>query len=451
MFTQSWLTEIRKVLQLAIPLIISNIAIISMGVIDTIMAGQASAEDLAGLAIGANIWLIIEVVMGGLISAITPRIARFYGANQAEEITRDAQQAILFGTLFGVISMLIMLSIIPFIPSLGADAGVTVIAQGYTEIIAYSLPVSGICWALFCLMEGHGLMRFVVLSSLAALGLNLLFDYVFVFGKLGFPALGGVGCAWTTTSIYWLWGLACVVYTVKQPLLKNYQIFASWPRVEWSRWRAILALGVPIALALLAEEGFFNVTTLLIAPLGTNPLGAHQITIQVVALILMFGLGIGQATAIRVAHAIGKSQTSTMIEHIKASFVLIVSIGLSVGFLVYLFKDSPPYLFTQDNKIAIISSTIMLLAPVYLVCDAVQIWAAQTLRGFEDTKIPMFIQITSYWLIGFPLGYSLAVSNFWGEPYGVYGFWSGFLGGVMFGSCLLCYRLYKRAHLSIEV
>jgi MATE family, multidrug efflux pump len=300
-------------------------------------------------------------------------------------------------------------------------------------------------------MEGHGLMRFVVLSSIAALGLNLLFDYLFVFGKLGFPALGGVGCAWTTTSIYWLWGLACVVYTIKHPLLKNYDIFASWPSVDWSRWRAILSLGLPIALALLAEEGFFNVTALLVAPLGTNPLGAHQITIQVVALILMFGLGIGQATAIRVAHSIGKSQTNTMVEHIKASFVLIGSISLSVGCLVYLFRDSLPYLFTQDNKIAIISSTIMLLAPIYLVCDAVQIWAAQTLRGFEDTKVPMFIQITSYWLLGFPLGYSLAMTNFWGESYGVYGFWIGFFGGVMFGSCLLCYRLYKKSHKEVIV
>lgn len=446
MFKQHWIVEIRRILHLAIPLIISNVAIIGMEVIDTIMAGQASAEDLAGLAIGGNIWLIIEVAMGGMISAITPRISRFYGANQPKEITCDTQQGLLIGGLVGTLAMFLMLAVVPFLPQLGADAEVTRIAQGYTEVIAYSLPVSGICWVLFCLLEGHALMRFVVLSSIGAMLLNLLFDYIFVFGKFGFPALGGIGCAWTTTTIYWLWGLSIVIYTGQHSLLKKYRIYASWPRFDWQRWRAILALGIPISMALLAEEGFFNVATLLIAPLGTEALGAHQITIQVVSLVLMFGLGIGQATAIRVARSIGESQTQAMLSKLKSSFVLVTSVGLSVGFGVFVFRDSVPYLFTQEPAIAVVSSAIMLMAPLYLLSDVLQIWAAQTLRGFEDTKVPMLIQITSYWIIGFPLAYSLGLTTFWGKSFGLYGFWMGFLSGVMIGSILLTIRLYLKAH-----
>ena len=445
MFNQHWIVEIRRILHLAIPLIISNVAIIGMEVIDTIMAGQASAEDLAGLAIGGNIWLIIEVAMGGMISAITPRISRFFGANQSSEIRLDTQQGLLLGGLIGTLAMFLMLAVVPFLPQLGAEPEVTKIAQGYTEIIAYSLPVSGICWVLFCLLEGHALMRFVVLSSLAALLLNLLLDYIFVFGKLGFPALGGVGCAWTTTTIYWLWGLSCVIYTAQHSLLKSYKIYAKWPRLDWSRWKAILALGLPISMALLAEEGFFNVATLLIAPLGTEALGAHQITIQVVSLVLMFGLGIGQATAIRVARSIGESQTQAMLSKLKSSFLLIISVGLLVGLGVFIFRDSVPRLFTQDPAIAAISSAIMLMSPLYLLSDVLQIWAAQTLRGFEDTKIPMMIQITSYWIIGFPLAYTLGLTTWWGKSYGLYGFWIGFLSGVFIGSCLLSVRLYLKA------
>ncbi len=437
-----WRVEAFQLLRLAIPLIISHLAIIGMGVIDTIMAGQASAEDLAGLAIGGNIWLIIEVGMGGVLSALTPRIARFYGANQFKEITHDTQQALLLGGLLGTIAMMAMLAVVPLLPLLGTEPKVTLIAQGYTQYIAYSLPVSGICWVLFGLLEGHGLLRFVVLSSLAALSLNLLFDYVFVFGKFGFPALGGIGCAITTTTIYWLWGLSCVLYTFKHKQLSRYQIYAHWPRFDWQRWRAILALGVPISLALLAEEGFFSITTLLIAPLGTEPLGAHQITIQIVSLILMLSLGCGQATAIRIAQSIGMGHTQRVYEHIRVAFTLIVSTGLIIGVGVFAFRSNLPKLFTQDAGIAEISTAIMLLAPAYLICDALQVWAAQTLRGFEDTKIPMLFQITSYWLIGFPLGYSLGSTTFWGENYGIYGFWFGFLGGVLIGSCLLCSRLY---------
>jgi MATE family multidrug resistance protein len=319
------------------------------------------------------------------------------------------------------------------------------IAQGYTEIIAYSLPASGICWVLFCLFESHSLMRFVVLSSLGALILNLIFDYIFVFGKFGFPALGGVGCAWTTTTIYWLWAFSFIFYTINHEQLKGYKIFDHWPKFNWQRWKAILALGLPISFSLLAEEGFFNISALLVAPLGTEPLGAHQITIQVVSLVLMFGLGIGQATAICVAHSIGKAETSSIIDHLKAGFFMVASVAFLVGVLVFIFRNELPSLFTQNIAIAAISTSIMVLAPLYLLIDAIQIWAGQTLRGFEDTKIPMVIQIISYWVIGFPLGYSLGVTSFWGEPLGVYGFWIGFLGGVTFGSCLLGVRLYLKS------
>ncbi|MCP4412926.1 MAG: MATE family efflux transporter [Gammaproteobacteria bacterium] len=446
MSRQPWMIEIRKILHLAIPLIISNVAMISMEVIDTIMAGQASAEDLAGLAIGGNIWVFIEVAMGGLITAITPRIARFYGANQFNEITIETQQALLLGGLIGALAMLFTLMIIPFIPLLGASPEVTLIAQGYTEVIAYSLIPSSVIWVLYCLLEGHGLLRFVVLSSLGVVILNIIFDYIFVFGKLGFPALGGIGCAWTTTTIYMIWAVACILYVARHRDTRSYQIFAHWPKINWQRWKAILALGIPISMALIAEEGFFNITTLLIAPLGTDALGAHQITIQIVALILMIGLGIGQATAIFVAQSIGRSKFHRMIYHARAGFTLVASIGLIVGITIFILRNELPMLFTQDFSIAAISTTIMMFAPLFLLSDALQVWAAQTLRGFEDTKVPMIIQIISYWVIGFPLGYSLGATNFWGESYGIYGFWVGFLSGVFIGCCLLCTRLFLKVH-----
>jgi len=443
---QPIISECRKILYLAVPLIIANIAMIGMGVIDTIMAGQASTDDLAGLAVGGNIWIFIEIGMGGLITAITPRVARFYGAKQFSDITIEIQQGLLLGIFIGILGMIMMLFIIPYLPLLGTTDGVTKVAQGYTQVIAFSLPASAVIWVLFCLWEGHGLLRFAVISSVVSLIFNLILDYIFVFGKLGFPALGGIGCSWTTTIIYWGWGISCVLYSAWHTDFKRYQIFKQWPAINWSRWRAILALGLPISLALLAEEGFFNVATLLIAPLGTEAIGAHQITIQIVALVLMLGLGIGQATAIRVAQSIGRADLSSLDRQIKTGLTLVVFIGLLVGMIVFTFRAYLPGLFTENIAIIAISSAIMLFAPIYLLTDVLQVFAAQALRGFEDTKIPMMIQITAYWIIGFPLGYSLGLTTLWGERYGIYGFWVGFLVGILIGSCLLCIRLYKRVH-----
>ena len=342
MRSKHWFEDFEKILRLAIPLIISNVAMIGMGIIDTIMAGQASAQDLASLAIGGNIWLVLEMAVYGVILAITPRIARFYGANNKAEITTEAQQSLILAGLLGVISMIILFATIPFIPYLGTSQEVTHIAQGYTEIIAYSLPISGICWAIFGLLEGHGLMRFILLSSLVAVSLNLVFDYIFVFGKFGFPALGVIGCAWTTTIIYWLWGVSGIIYIARHKILKHYQIFNHWPGIILSRWRAILALGLPISLAILAEEGFFSFSALLIAPLGTDPLGAHQITIQIVSLVLMFGLGIGQATAIYVAKGMGGSKPSQILDYIYAGFKLVTFFGVVIGTLVFVFRKKIP-------------------------------------------------------------------------------------------------------------
>jgi len=441
---KSWFHYLEKILRLAIPLIIANLSMIGMGVIDTIMAGQASAEDLAGLAIGGNIWLVMEIAVYGVILAITPRIARFYGANNKTEITIEAQQSLILAGFLGIISMIILFAAIPFIPFLGSNTEVTHIAQSYTEIIAYSLPICGVLWALYSLLEGHGLMRFIMLSSLVAVTLNLIFDYIFVFGKFGFPALGAIGCAWTTTIIYWLWGMSAIIYVCRHKTLKQYQIFNRWPGIILTRWRAILSLGLPISLAILAEEGFFSFSALLIAPLGTEPLGAHQITIQIVSLVLMFGLGIGQATAIYVAKGIGENQSNTVKDTIKAGFKLVALFGIVVGLLVFIFRSNLPSLFTQDSNVILISTAIMFFAPLYLIFDILQVWAAQSLRGFEDTKIPMIIQINSYWVIGFPLGYSLGNTDFWGANYGVYGFWIGILSGICIGGTLLCLRLYNK-------
>ena len=380
----------------------------------------------------------------GVICAITPRIARFYGAQDNNEITQEAQQGLILAALLGVIAMFGILLFIDFVENLRANEEVTIIAQGYLSIIAYSMPVSGVCWAVFAILEGHGMMRFVVCSSITAVCLNIVLDYIFVFGKFGAPALGGVGCAWTTTIIYWLWGFSALIYLVRHRALKHYAVFTQWRGVILSRWKAILALGTPISLALLAEEGFFNITTLMIAPLGTEALGAHQITIQILAIVSMVGFGVGQATAIRVAHSIGKKDIDDMYTNLKVGAMMVFCFSVVVGIFVFWGRDMLPMLFTQDSSIALISTAIMFFAPFYLIADVLHIWAAQSLRGFEDTKVPMLLQVFSYWMVGFPLGYSLAITELWGTSYGIYGFWAGLATGVSLGGVLLCSRLYAK-------
>lgn len=435
--------EALHIMRLGIPLMIAHVAMVGLEVVDTMMAGQVSSTELAGLAVGANIWLVIELFMGGWISATTPRFARLKGANKPAEIRHEAQQAILMALTIGTLAMLLIWSIIPLLDHLGTSAEVTAIAKSYLGIIAWGMPASGVIWVMLCLCEGCGDIRFSMGSSLIVLALNAVLDYIFVFGKFGMPALGAVGCALTTLSIYFLWALMGVAYIEYRAEFKALKIFRSWPRLDFARWRAIFVLGLPISLSLLAEEGFFSVTALLIAPIGTEPLGAHQITLQIVALVLMLSLGLGQATSIRLSNSIGAGKAQLAFKQAQIGRVLCISYALVFGLLIAWQPAAVIRLFTQENSIAQISLSMLVFAPIFLLIDSAQVSVAQILRGFEDTKVPMLFQVFGYWCLGFPLGYSLGATDLWGQAYGVYGYWAGFMVGITVSAILLNIRLHK--------
>ncbi|MCV6615133.1 MAG: MATE family efflux transporter [Cellvibrionaceae bacterium] len=438
---QYWRKEAGQILRLGIPLMIAHVAMVGLEVVDTMMAGQVSGEDLAGLAVAANIWLVIALFMGGWISATTPRFGRYNGAREFGQIRQEAQQAMLMAVLVGLLAMLLIWASIPQLHRLGTSPEVTLVAQNYLTIISYAMPFSGMIWVVLCLCEGCGDIRFSMASSLIALGLNAVLDYIFVFGKLGFPAMGAVGCAWTTLSVYFIWFLMGLAYVEKQPRFAQLKIFRTRPGLDFKRWRAIIVLGLPISLSLLAEEGFFSATALMIAPLGTEALGAHQITVQIVALVLMFSLGLGQATAIRLSTSIGAGDLAQALKKTWVGISLCLSFALLLGLLIATYPQGTLSLFTQDTGITAISAGLLVFAPLFLLLDSAQVSCAQILRGFEDTKVPMLIQIIGYWCLGFPLGYSLGATEYWGQNYGVMGFWGGFLGGISIASLCMGGRL----------
>lgn len=439
-----WIKESGHIMRLGIPLMIAHVAMVGLEVVDTMMAGQVSGDDLAGLAVGANIWLVIELFMGGWITAITPRIARFNGARNDPEIRHETQQALIMALGLGTLAMLLIWSLVPLLPNLGTNETVTAVAQQYLSVIAWAMPASGVIWVMLCLCEGCGDIRFSMVSSLLVLALNAVLDYIFVFGKFGMPAMGAAGCAWTTLCVYLLWTVMGWGYIRKQARLASLKVFSSLPRVDIRRWQAIFMLGLPISLSLLAEEGFFSATALLIAPLGTEPLGAHQITLQIVALVLMLSLGLGQATAIRLSSAIGAGNVAEAARKATVGITLCLAYAAVFGLLIALWPGFVIGLFSQDEGIRAISGALLVFAPLFLFLDSAQASAAQILRGFEDTKVPMMLQVFGYWCVGFPLGYSLGATDYWGQNYGIYGYWAGFLAGILLSAICLLYRLKSR-------
>lgn len=435
--------EAKAILNLAVPLAVAHIAMVGMEVIDTIVAGQYSAQDLAGLAMGGNIWLILVLFMVGVLGAVLPRMARFHGADDKDNVVGEIQQGLILSVSLGFMMTALSWIIPGWLPALGAGDAETGIAQGYLKIIGLGFPAIGVFIVIMNLLESHSLTRFIALSSLCILPLNLLLDYVFVFGIGPFEGMGGVGCAITSASLYAVWTIALCVYAVKHPKLKAYRFYKRWPGIDVARIKAILGLGLPIGLMLLAEEGYFNISALLIAPLGVSSMGAHQITIQVAALVLMVGLCIGQATAIRASQSIGRQDTAGVSQQLSAGLGMIVVFSLVSGLLIMFWHQRVPALFVRDATVIALSAAMLVFAPLFFFFDALQVWCIQVLRGFQDTRMPMVIQLTAYWVIGFPLGYSLGLTDIWGEQYGVFGFWAGFMCGVLLSALFQSRRLYR--------
>lgn len=437
------LEDTNQIVRLGIPLIIGHLAVLGMSVIDTLMAGQVSAIDLAGLAVGSNIWFILVMTLGGLLSACTPRIAHFYGAGRSEDIRLEMHQSAWLALGLGIAACLFLVSVVPYLYLLGAEPEVTAIASDYLQVIALSVP--GVCMfnSLRSLCEGTGSTRVIMVITLLALPVNMLVDYLLLFGKFGFPELGSVGCAWATTVIYYLMLLLGLVYVASKPHMKQLRLFDRFSGPDIKRLRAILALGLPICLSFAAEEAFFNISALSVAPLGAVSLGAFQILIDVALMVLMVSLGLGQATCIKVAQSLGAGKPERARLMCRNSLLIVIGVTLVLGILMSVFRVSLMDLFSENESVALLGASLILFAPLYLTLDACQIYCITVLRGYGDVRKPLMLQLIAYWGLGFPIGYSLAHTDFWSVNLGVYGFWIGFLVAVLVGTGLFSWRLLR--------
>ncbi len=440
--TQTFRAEARANLRLAGPLIAAQLAGIGMGVIDTIMAGRLGAPALAAVAVGTNLNVIFLVFFMGVLMACSPIVAQRHGAGQADarvgSFVREAQLlALVLGVAWVVIAHVVAR---PVLSNLGLEPQTADMAVDFLHAFSWSGLGMSQWFVLRFTAEGVGITGPTMWSGLLGLVSNAFLDWVFMYGKFGVPAMGAVGCGWATTISSVLMAAAVAWQFRQRAPLRALHVFGRGLPDFGQNLLEILKLGSPIALMLLAEASLFVVAALLMASFGDRTVAAYQVAISFASVVFMIPLGIALATTVRVGQAAGAGNS----EAVRYRGWVGMQLGLlnagSNSVIMLLVPGLIVSIYTDDAAIASQAVVFLWLAAAFQFFDGLQVTANGALRGLKDTRLPMIITVTAYWLIGMPAAIWLGFRT----PLAASGIWWGMTIGLGVAAIGLSMRFARR-------
>ncbi|NKB98668.1 MAG: MATE family efflux transporter [Pseudomonadales bacterium] len=426
--------------RLALPLIFAQLAQMGMGVVDAVMAGNYSSTDLAGVALGGSVFWPVMMLMMGMLQALTPTISQLNGAGRVKEIGEVVRQGIWLA-LFGGICAAFLLNNIGIVYSwMSVAAEPAAISIPYLRMCSYGVPALLIFFSLRFLADGTGFTKPALYISVSALLLKIPLNYVLIYGEFGLPELGGVGCGLAQAIIMW-WQLAMITIVVTRKRFRATTWMSKFTLPQWRHIKPLLVLGIPIGATIFAEMGLFSLTTLLLGRFGSEVVSSHNIAMNLNGVLFMPALALGMASTIRIGFRVGAGEVLEARSTALIAMLSTVAVGFAGSIAIFFFREDMVSLYTEEASVMSLSATLLLFVVVFLMFDAAQATAAGALRGYKDTKTPMWIAIFSYWGVGLPLECILGFG--WiGEPMGVYGFWIGLASGVGTAALLLSTRLW---------
>lgn len=420
---------------LAVPVVFVQLGFMAMGVVDTLMVGRVSARVLAAVALGNLYFFNVSIFSVGTLMALDPIVAQSVGARDDEAVARAMQRGLLIALALSVATTLLLAPAHRVLVAFHQPAEIVPDATAYLEIsIAGVLPYLMFVVFRQTLQAMHRVAP-IVWTVVAANLTNAGFNWVFVYGHLGSPALGVAGSAIATAISRWVMlilVLALAWKELRHPLVPRRTGITSWPPI----WR-MLRIGLPIGAQQMLEAGAFGAIGLLMGVLGTIEMAAHQIAITLAAFTFMVPLGVGSAAAVRVGHAIGAGDEHRARAAIGAAYLC------GVGFMTMTaiaFLGAPRLLahaFTADTRVVALAAVLIPIAGVFQVFDGGQAVGAGVLRGAGDTTAPLFVMLGAYWLLGVPVSAYLGFRT----PLRAAGLWWGFVLSLAAVAIFLALRI----------
>lgn len=449
---RGWHENFVATLQLAWPMVLTNLAQTAMIVTDVLFIGRLGAQSLAASSLAVNIYHTFTFFAFGLVSTVAPMVAREKGARRHEvrEIRRIVRQGLWTVVAVSIPAILLLWHGDKFLLAIGQDPALTAEAARYLRALVWALPSFLAYVVLRFFISALERPQWAFVIAIAGILVNALGNWLLIFGNWGFPQLGivGSGIASALTTFLMFAGLAAVVTLDRR--FRRYHVLGRFWQADWSRFKAIWALGLPIGLIIAFETTVFNAAAFLMGWLGEAELAAHAIAIQVVAVAFMTPLGIAQAATVRVGLAYGAGDRVGVTRAGWSAFILgtgfmIVTASLMFAipqFLIGLFID----IRLESNLVVLgLATSFLAVAAIFQLVDAAQVMAAGMLRGLHDTRRPMWYAALGYWGIGLPLSYYLSQFT---HLRGL-GVWIGLAAGLAAVSAMMVPRWMKREELGL--
>lgn len=396
-------------LDLAWPILVAQVAVIGLGVIDTVMAGRLSATDLAGVALGSSIYATVFVGFMATLQALTPIAGHHFGARRFGEIGIDVRQTLWLSLFLTLLSLPPLLFNRPWLRLIDAAPEVAAVSSVYLWAIGSGLPAAFASRAFIALNAAVSRPTVTMLINLGALAAKVPLNLFFIHGAGPLPAMGGAGCGMATALIMWLMLLAHWLLWRLDPYYRRFHPPAAARRGPlWERQKELLRLGLPSGGALLIEISSFTFIALLLARFGATTVAGHQIVANLVALLFMLPLSYGIASSVLVAQALGAGQPGIALRAGRRGYRFAVATALAMAAVVYFLREPLVAQFTRDPQVASVALGLAGLAMIFHFFDAVQGVAAFILRGYKVALPPMLIHGVSLWAIGLAGGVWLA-------------------------------------------
>lgn len=431
----------KDVFTLALPIILANAGQALVAIVDNIMVGQLGAVPLAAASLAGIIVTNILVFGMGVAISLTPIVGSLFVNKDYRKCAIFFENSISLNLIIGITVAVLMLAATPLLGYIGQEAEVVELAKPFYVLLAFSIVPYMIFLSFKQFMEGVGNTKISMSITLACNVLNIILNYVLIYGKFGFPEMGAVGAAVSTLVSRMLMPIAFIVYMYKDKTYRRFFYFFKKSHLRVRKHLQLLKVGLPISAQMVVEITALSLTAIMVGWIGATSLAASQITLSVISFMFMVTTGISGALTILVSHEFGNKNGLEISKYSKAGISMAALFMCGASLLFLIFPTQIASIFTSDAEVIAIASKLFIVAVFLEISDGIQVTALGGLRGMKDVNPPMIYGTILYIFVNIPLSYVFGFVLDWG-PSGV---WLGFVICVSCAAALFVRRLLVKA------
>ena len=424
--------------KIMLPILVTQLGMFAMTFFDTVMTGNYSSGDLAGVAIGSSIWLPVYTGLTGILIATTPIVAQLVGAKKGKHVANSVIQGSYLSIILSLIVLIVGYFVLnPLLNGMSLEPHVQQVAHDYLVALSFGIIPLFLFSVLRSFIDALGQTRVSMIITLLALPINVLFNYMLIFGKFGLPELGGVGSGVATSITYWIIVIISILVVIQLKPFTNYHVYQKLHPFSAKECWNFLKIGVPIGLSIFFETSIFSAVTLLMSSYDTITIASHQAAMNFSSFLYMMPLSISMAVTIVVGFEVGAKRYQDAKQYSFIGTIIAVSMSLLFCIVLYFFRTEIAGIYSNDPEVINLAAHFLIYALFFQLSDAIMAPIQGALRGYKDVNITFVMTLFSFWMIGLPTGFVLANDT----SLGAYGYWIGLIIGLAIGAICLLLRL----------